>query len=164
MRLPALLLCGLLVAGCSGDAPQPEPPTAWSVELSTAPTLLALTGEQVYAASYGNGVGGSQLYRVARATGRKVAQRTLAGQPNGLALAPTGELWLATQRLPDQPSGTGLQVVDPLTLATRRTLQVDGIPLSIAFLGDALWIGDAPRLGNLRRHGRPHRRGAKQKA
>jgi hypothetical protein len=157
-RRCALLLCGLLLAACTAaeDEPAPVPPRSWTVELSTAPTLLALTGEQVYAASYGNGVGGSQVYRVERATGRKVAQRTLAGQPQAMALSPAGELWLATLKLPDQPGGTGLQVLDPQTLATRRAVQVEGVPLSLAFLGDALWVGDedglrqlAPRSGRV---------------
>ncbi len=146
MRLRVLLLCGALVAGCSGTPDRPARPASWTVELSTAPTLLALTPDQVYGASFGNGVGGSQVYRVARDTGRKQAQHTLAGQPNGMVLAPDGELWLVTQKLPDQPSGTGIQVLDPLTLATRRTLQVTGIPLSLAFLGDVLWVGDAQGL------------------
>lgn len=140
--LPAVLP----VAGCAPAAdedPGPQRPASWTAELGTAPTLLALTPEAALAASYGNGVGGSQVYRVDRATGRKVAQRTLAGQPHGLALSPTGELWLATLQLPDQPSGTGLQVLDPVSLQTRRALQVEGVPLSVAFVGDQLWVGAA---------------------
>ncbi len=145
--LRALLVAALLVAGCSGsgdDEPGPAPaaPQRWTVELGTAPTLLAVVDDAVLAASYGNGVGGSQVYRVDRATGRLVAQRTVAGQPNGLAVGPDGALWLATLRLPDQVSGTGLQVLDPVSLATRRTLPVEGVPLSVAFVGEALWIGD----------------------
>ena len=144
MRLRLLLAAGVLLVGCT-SAEDPAPPTSWTVELGTAPTLLALTAEAVYAASFGNGVGGSQVYRVDRATGRLAAQRTLAGQPNGLALAPDGELWLATERLPDQPSGTGLQVLDPTTLQTRRALPSPEPPLSLAFVGEALWVGE--RLG-----------------
>ena len=144
VRLLAAL--ALLLTACStsdaGPTPAPSPQT-WRVELSTAPTLLALTDSDVYAASYGNGVGGSQVYRVDRGTGRLAAQRTVAGQPHGLALGPRGELWLATLQLPDQPSGTGLQVLDPVTLQTRRTVLVDGVPLSLAFVDDALWVGDA---------------------
>ena len=146
--LARLLLALLLLTGCSEQPPEP-PPDTWRVELSTAPTLLALTADDVYAASYGNGVGGSQVYRVDRRTGRLVAQRTLAGQPNGLALGPRGELWLATLQLPDQPSGTGLQVLDPDTLQTRRTVLVQGVPLSVAFVEGALWTGDADGLSRL---------------
>lgn len=138
--LPAALVACSLLAGCS--ASQAEPPESWTVELSTAPTLLALSDDQVYAASYGNGVGGSQVYRVDRSLGRLVAQQTVAGQPNGLALAPDGEVWLATLQLPDQPTGTGLQVLDPTTLQTRRTVKVAGVPLSLAFVGGELWVGD----------------------
>ena len=143
--LRALLVTALLATGCSastGREPAPAAPQRWTVELSTAPTLLAVVDEAVLAASYGNGVGGSQVYRVDRGTGRLVAQRTVAGQPNGLAVGPDGALWLATLRLPDQVSGTGLQVLDPVSLATRRTLPVEGVPLSVAFVGEALWIGD----------------------
>ena len=143
MRLRLLLAVALLLTGCAAtDEPEPAPRT-WTVELGTAPTLLALTGDQVYAASFGNGVGGSQVYRVDRATGRRAAKRTLAGQPNGLALAPDGEVWLATLQLPDQPSGTGLQVLDPMTLQTRRALPSPTAPLSVAFVEEALWVGDA---------------------
>lgn len=141
MRLRLLLAAALLLTGCTAED-DPSPPSAWTVEVGTAPTLLALTAEQVFAASYGTGVGGSQVYRVDRATGRLAAQRTLAGQPNGLALAPDGEVWLATVQLPDQPSGTGLQVLDPETLQTRRAVLVPGSPLSLAFVGDRLWTGD----------------------
>lgn len=141
MRLHLVLISAVLLAGCAAEE-DPPPPTTWTVEVGTAPTLLALTADQVVAASYGTGVGGSQVYRVERATGRLAAQRTLAGQPNGLALAPDGEVWLATVQLPDQPSGTGLQVLDPQTLQTRRAVLVQGIPLSVAFVGEALWIGD----------------------
>lgn len=140
LRLIAAL--ALLLTACSTPVPEPASDT-WRVELSTAPTLLALTDQDVYAASYGNGVGGSQVYRVDRSTGRLAAQRTVAGQPHGLALGPRGELWLATLQLPDQPSGTGLQVLDPETLQTRRTVLVEGVPLSLAFAADALWVGDA---------------------
>lgn len=142
MLLRLLLASVLLLTGCTASDPEPAP-EAWTVELSTAPTLLVLTAEQVYAASYGNGVGASQVYRVDRSTGRLAAQRTVAGQPNGLALGPDGELWLATLQLPDQPSGTGLQVLDPVRLQTRRTVLVEGIPLSIAFVAGQLWTGDA---------------------
>lgn len=141
MRLHTLVVAAVLLAGCAAEE-DPSPPTTWTVEVGTAPTLLALTGAQVVAASYGTGVGGSQVYRVDRATGRLAAQRTLAGQPNGLALAPDGEIWLATVQLPDQPSGTGLQVLDPQTLQTRRAVLPPGIPLSVAFVGEALWVGD----------------------
>ena len=141
MRLRLLLVAALLLAGCTAED-DPAPPETWTVEVGTAPTLLALTAEHVYGASYGTGVGGSQVYRVDRSTGRLAAQRTLAGQPNGLALAPDGELWLATVQLPDQPSGTGLQVLDPTTLQTRRAVLVQGIPLSVAFVGSELWTGD----------------------
>lgn len=144
MLLRLLLAAALLLSGCATlDDDHPTRPAAWSVELSTAPTLLALTAEDVYAASYGNGVGGSQVYRVDRSTGRLAEQRTVAGQPNGLAVGPTGELWLATLQLPDQPTGTGLQVLDPVTLQTRRSLPVEGVPLSLAFVDGALWTGDA---------------------
>ena len=142
MRLRLLLVAAVLLTGCAAEDEPFPPPVTWTVEVGTAPTLLALTDEQVYAASYGTGVGGSQVYRVDRATGRLAAQRTLAGQPNGLALAPDGEVWLATVQLPDQPSGTGLQVLDPHTLQTRRAVLVDGIPLSVAFVGARPWIGD----------------------
>ncbi len=141
MRLRLLLAAAALLAGCAAEE-DPAPPSTWTVEVGTAPTLLALTEDQVFAASYGTGVGGSQVYRVDRATGRLAAQRTLAGQPNGLALAPDGEVWLATVQLPDQPSGTGLQVLDPATLQTRRAVLPPGIPLSVAFVGGALWVGD----------------------
>lgn len=136
----ALIACAAL-SGCTASGG--DSPGAWTVELSTAPTLLALSDEQVFAASYGNGVGGSQVYRVDRSAGRLAAQRTVAGQPNGLALAPDGEVWLATLQLPDQPTGTGLQVLDPTTLQTRRTVKVEAVPLSLAFVGGALWVGDA---------------------
>ena len=138
-----LLALALLLPACTATADDPPAPQSWRVELSTAPTLLALTDGDVYAASYGNGVGGSQVYRVDRDTGRLAAQRTVAGQPHGLTLGPTGELWLATLQLPDQPSGTGLQVLDRVTLQTRRTLLVDEVPLSLLFDGDQLWVGDA---------------------
>lgn len=139
-RATALLL--LLATACTGaPAPPPAAPAAWTVELSTAPTLLALDGDDVWAASYGNGVGGSQVYRVDRETGRRAAQRTLAGQPHGLAVAPDGALWLSTVRLPDQPGGTGLQVLDPETLQTRREVGVPGVPLGLAFVDGALWVG-----------------------
>jgi hypothetical protein len=140
MRLRLLVTAALLLTGCAAE--EESRPTTWTVEVGTAPTLLALTDAQVFAASYGTGVGGSQVYRVDRATGRLAAQRTLAGQPNGMALAPDGEVWLATVQLPDQPSGTGLQVLDPQSLQTRRALLPRGIPLSVAFVGEALWIGD----------------------
>ena len=139
MRPHLLLIAAVLMSGCQTE----ERPTSWTVELGTAPTLLALTDDQVYAASFGNGVGGSQVYRVDRATGRLAEQRTLAGQPNALAIAKNGELWLATEQLPDQPSGTGLQVLDPTTLQTRRALPSATPPLSVAFVGDDLWVGDA---------------------
>lgn len=158
MRLRLLLAAAVLLVGCAAEEDPAPPPSTWTVEVGTAPTLLALTEDQVFAASYGTGVGGSQVYRVDRATGRLAAQRTLAGQPNGLALAPDGEVWLATVQLPDQPSGTGLQVLDPQTLQTRRAVLSEGIPLSVAFVGEALWIGDErgvreldPRTGAVRR-------------
>lgn len=158
MRLRLLLAAAVLLAGCAAEEDPAPPPTTWTVEVGTAPTLLALTEDQVFAASYGTGVGGSQVYRVDRATGRLAAQRTLAGQPNGLALAPDGEVWLATVQLPDQPSGTGLQVLDPQTLQTRRAVLPQGIPLSVAFVGEALWVGDErgvreldPATGGVRR-------------
>lgn len=143
-----LLALALLLPACSSTE-EPPVPESWQVELSTAPTLLALTADDVYAASYGNGVGGSQVYRVDRGTGRLAAQRTVAGQPHGLTVGPTGELWLATLQLPDQPSGTGLQVLDPVSLQTRRTLLVEGIPLSLAFHDSALWVGDAGGVSQL---------------
>ena len=144
MLLRLLLASSLLLAGCTADGPEAAPPPdAWRVELSTAPTLLVMSDESVWGASYGNGVGGSQVYRVDRATGRLAEQRTVAGQPHGLALGPRGELWLATLQLPDQPSGTGLQVLDPISLQTRRTVLVEGVPLSLAFVDGALWVGDA---------------------
>lgn len=160
-RLLALLV--LLAAGCTaepatdpvaGPASAPvtaptSPPSSWQVELGTAPTLMVLTVDDVYAASFGNGVGGSQVYRVDRSTGTRVAQRTLAGEPNAMAIGPTGELWLATVRLPDQVAGTGVQVLDPETLVTRRTLDAEGTPLSLAFVGDQLWTGDHTALRRL---------------
>jgi outer membrane protein assembly factor BamB len=147
-RALGVLLLGLVA--CSPSAPAPvQPADSWTVELSTAPTLLLLTEDAVLAASYGNGVGGSQVYRVDRASGRLVQQRTVAGQPNGMALGPDGELWLATLQLPDQSTGTGLQVLDPVTLQTRRSVPVEGVPLSIAFVDGALWTGDASGLRRL---------------
>lgn len=159
LRVLAVLV--LLLTGCTGAgraAPAAAAPQSWTVELGTAPTLLALSQDAVLAASYGNGVGGSQVYRVDRATGRLAAQRTVAGQPNGMALGPDGALWLATVRLPDQSAGTGLQVLDPVTLQTRRTLPVAGDPLAVAFVDGALWTGSAegvqeldPRTGQVLR-------------
>lgn len=140
MRRSALLL-PLLLTACTASAPAPD--RTWTTELSTAPTLLALGPDDVWGASFGNGVGGSQVYRVERASGRRAAQRTLAGQPQALAVGPDGRLWLTTVRLPDQPGGTGLQVLDPATVQTQREVPLAATPLGLAFVGDRLWVGTA---------------------
>lgn len=144
MRLAVLLLAGAFLAGCGGEpapvAPAPSPAGGWPVELEAQALGLASTTHGLIVVTSGTSRQPPQVHRF-DADGRQAARQAAVGNPNGLAVDPTGAAWVPATRHPDMTSGTGVPVLDPVSLRPRREIDAGGEPLTVAFPGDAAWIG-----------------------
>lgn len=142
--LGALVLAGLLAAGCTSEPPAPAPAatpsTGWPVELEAEALGLAPTPQGLIVVTSGTSRHPPQVHRF-DADGRQAARQAAVGNPNGLAVAPDGTAWVPATRHPDMRSGTGVPVLDPVSLQPRREIDAGGEPLSVAFLDRTAWIG-----------------------
>jgi sugar lactone lactonase YvrE len=158
MRRVAAVLLLVLVAGCSGGSPAPAPspaaPTGWPVELEAEALGMAATDQGLIVVTSGTSRHPPQVHRFT-ADGKQAARQAAVGNPNGLAVDPSGAAWVPAVRHPDMVSGTGVPVLDPVSLQPRREINSGGEPLSVAFVGDEAWIGMRGRIAGVdRRTGR----------
>lgn len=136
--LAAVVLLAALVAGCS-NAPAPAPAssgaaTGWPVELEAEALGMAASPQGLIVVTSGTSRHPPQVHRFT-ADGRQAARQAAVGNPNGLAVDPSGAAWVPAVRHPDMVSGTGVPVLDPVTLQPRREIDAGGEPLSVAFPG-----------------------------
>ncbi|HEX6756397.1 MAG TPA: hypothetical protein VF109_10690 [Mycobacteriales bacterium] len=144
MRLAgvALLLAAAFVAGCTSTGPPPAatPRDGWPVGVDSEAIGLAATPAGLIVVTAASTRHPPQVHRY-DADGRQAARQAAVGNPNGLAVDPSGAAWVPATRHPDMTSGTGVPVLDPVSLRPRREIDAGGEPLTVAFPGDAAWIG-----------------------
>jgi outer membrane protein assembly factor BamB len=142
------LAAGLGLAACTGGsaapaaAPAPSPARHWPVEIDSAAIGLEISRQGLIVVTPGFTKFPPQVYRFGL-DGVRQARQGVAGNPNGLGLAPDGGVWIPAITHPDMASGTGIQLLDPDSLRVRREVRLPAPPLAVAFVGGQAWVGTA---------------------
>jgi hypothetical protein len=146
MRVPAFAVAAVLgLAACTGGSAEPPaaaPAARWPVEIDSAAVGLAISGKGLIVVTPGFTKFPPLVYRFGL-DGALQARQSVAGNPNGLGLAPDGGVWIPAVSHPDMASGTGIQVLDPSSLGVRHEVELPATPLAVAFAGSQAWVGTA---------------------
>jgi outer membrane protein assembly factor BamB len=130
-------------SGASTAEPATATPAVFRPDIDSRPTVAVVTVDTVYVTSAGANRFPPQVYRIDATTGSVLGRRTATGQPNGAAIAPSGQIWVAGKAHEDQPTGDGIAVFDASSLVVDDLYQVPGDALSVAAVADTMWVGSA---------------------